>query len=191
MFRPKVSAKTVVGNTVAAVAASLFPGAMLGFPPMRAMLLPTAPFEVRLASGLRMRIAPLRAGMLGWLPVAVGLTALLRGLPVLMAAPQFLRHLRGPVGRPLLLSAIVPLLLANRPGPRLPPLVVGRALLPLFLLVSFLLPKRVILFLPFLLFPFLLFPFLSLASLVFGLLGRAGRIQQFRLREARRIPPLC
>ena len=141
MFRPKVSAKTVVRDTVAAVAATLFPGAMLRFPPMRAMLSPTAPFDVHRASRLKMLIAPLLARMLRWLPVAVGLTALLRGLPVLMAAPQFLRHLCGPVGRPLLLSAIVPLLLANRPGPRLPLLVVGRALLlPLFLLVSFLLP---------------------------------------------------
>jgi hypothetical protein len=109
---------------------------------MRAMLLPTAPFDVHLASRLRMLIAPLLARMLRWLPVAVGLTTLLRGLPVLMAAPQFLRRLRGPVGRPLLLSAIVPLLLAQRPGPRLPLLVVGRALLllPRFLLVLFLLP---------------------------------------------------
>jgi len=72
------------------------------------------------------------------------------------------------------LSAIVPLLLANRPGPRLPPLVVGRALLPLFLLVSFLLPKRVILFLPFLLLPFLLLPFLSLPFLSLASLSLAS-----------------
>jgi len=92
--------------------------------------------------------------------------------------------LRGPVGRPLLLSAIVPLLLANRPGPRLPPLVVGRALLPLFLLVSFLLPKRVILFLLFLLFPFLLLPFLSLASL--AVLGVSSNSDYEKQGEYRR-----
>jgi hypothetical protein len=67
---------------------------------------------------LRMLVAALLARMLGWLPVAVGLPARLRGLPILMATPQFLRRLRGPIGMPLLLSAIMPLLLANRrPGP--------------------------------------------------------------------------
>ena len=74
-FRPKVSPKAVVGDSVAAIAATLFPGAMLGFPPVRAMQSPTAPFNVLLVSGLRMLIAPLLALMLGrW--------------SVLMAAPN-------------------------------------------------------------------------------------------------------
>ena len=137
MFRPKVSPKAVVGDSVAAIAATLFPGAMLGFPPVRAMQSPTAPFNVLLVSGLRMLIARLLALMLGrW--------------SVLMAAPQFLRRLRRPVGRPLLLSAIVPFLLANASGSRLQPLATRRALPPTCLLVSFLLHLRVILFLLFL-----------------------------------------
>jgi hypothetical protein len=132
-----------------------------------------------------MLIAPLLARMLRWLPVAVGLTTLLRGLPVLMAAPQFLRRLRGPVGRPLLLGAIVPLLLANRPGPRLPLLTVGRALLlPRLLLVLFLLPQRVILLLPFLFLPFLFLPFLSLAFL--AMLGVSSNCDYEKQGEYRR-----
>jgi hypothetical protein len=127
--------------------------------------------------------------MLGWLPVAVGLTALLRGLPVLMAAPQFLRHLRGPVGSPLLLSAIVPLLLANRPG-RPPRRVVGRALLlPLFRLVTLLLPERAILFLSFFFFTLLFLAFLLLAFLLLAclaVLGVSGNYDCEKQREYRR-----
>jgi hypothetical protein len=64
-----------------------------------------------------MFIPPLLAGMLRRLSVAVGLTPLLGGLPVLTPVSHFLRLLGGPVGWALLLRAIVALLRAIRPKP--------------------------------------------------------------------------
>jgi len=48
MVRPKVSAKPVVGDAIAVVAAALLPGAMVGFPVLRAMLPPRALLNPRL-----------------------------------------------------------------------------------------------------------------------------------------------
>lgn len=45
MLRPKVSAKPVVRDAVAAVAATLLPGAVVGFPVLRAMPLPGTPLD--------------------------------------------------------------------------------------------------------------------------------------------------
>jgi hypothetical protein len=103
-----------------------------------------------LPSASRMFTAPLLAGMLGGLPVAVGLPPRLRGLLVLMPASHFLGLLRWPVRRPLLSSTIALL----RLGPRLPLLMVRRTLLPFpGLLAPILLPLWTILLMPILIAP--------------------------------------
>lgn len=48
MVRPKVSAETVVRDAIAVVATTLVPGAVVGFPVLRAMLPPRALLNTRL-----------------------------------------------------------------------------------------------------------------------------------------------
>ena len=152
MLRPEVSAVAIVGNAVAAIAATLLPGAVVRLPALCTVLLPCAVLDPALclrprAPLLPMRLLgtlylPLRLGMpllslLLWVlstPLLVWFGLLLSVLrrhmlrrPRLLLSALLLVAISRPLGRPRHLLGMLPLVLFS-------PLGLGRLRLPLPLL---------------------------------------------------------